>query len=220
MSRFARAPRNVWNSGLNAAGPLIGGPSGPESPRTSLSGAISRSIAPSSPSFQTSLNHWRVTASGVILPPYADREYTAGSAGSWKPEAGLPRELPILDPVWLVGLGSKAAFAVSLVVLVVPFIPDHLAVALEGEHVRGDAVEEPAVVADHHRAPGEVQERLFERAQGVDVEIVRRLVQQEQVGAAFEQLREMDAVALSPRQLSDFALLVSSFEVEPRTVRA
>ena len=80
---------------------------------------------------------------------------------------------------------------VRLVVLVVALEPDDLAVALEGQHVRGDAVEEPAVVADDHRAAGEVDERLLERAQRVDVEVVGRLVEQEQVAAALQQLGQV-----------------------------
>jgi hypothetical protein len=40
-----------------------------------------------------------------------------------------------------------------------------MAVAFEGEDVGGEAVEEEAVVADDHRAAGEILERLFERAE-------------------------------------------------------
>ena len=78
----------------------------------------------------------------------------------------------------------EPAVPVGLVVLVVALEPDHLAVALEGEHVRGDAVEEPAVVADDDHAAGEVEQRVLERAQRVDVEVVGRLVEQQQVAAA------------------------------------
>src|SRR5262245_45884615 len=110
----------------------------------------------------------------------------------------------LLDPVGV--LGPRA------------LEPRDLAVALEGEDVRGDAVEEPAVVADHDRAAGEVEQRLLERAQRVDVEVVRRLVQQENVAAGTEQLREMDAVALAARELADRLLLVAALEVEPTRV--
>ena len=81
----------------------------------------------------------------------------------------------------LVRLGAEPALAVGFVVLVVALEPHHLAVALERQHVRGDAVEEPAVVADDDGAAGERQQRLFERAQRVDVEVVGRLVEQQQV---------------------------------------
>src|SRR6185436_13728967 len=59
--------------------------------------------------------------------------------------AHLPRQLPVLDPVRLIGRGAEAALPVGFVVLVVALEPDHLAVALEREDVRRDAIEEPAV---------------------------------------------------------------------------
>ena len=111
-------------------------------------------------------------------------------------------------------VGAQPLVPVGLVVLVVALEPDHLAVALEGEDVGGDAVEEPAVVADHHRAAGEGQQRLLERAQRVDVEVVGGLVEQQQVAAALEQLGQVDAVALAAREVADLLLLVGALEVE------
>jgi hypothetical protein len=46
-----------------------------------------------------------------------------------------------------------------------------------GEDVGGGAVEEEAVVADDHGAAGEILQRLFQGAEGLDVEIVGRLVE-------------------------------------------
>src|SRR5689334_1535995 len=60
----------------------------------------------------------------------------------------LMRQPAVLDAVRLVRVGAQPAVAVRLVVLVVALEPDHPAVALEGQHVGGDAVQEPAVVAD------------------------------------------------------------------------
>ena len=58
-----------------------------------------------------------------------------------------------------------------------------LALTLERQDMGGDAVEEPAVVGDDDRTAGELLDRVLERAQGVDVEIVGRLVEEEDVGA-------------------------------------
>jgi hypothetical protein len=99
-----------------------------------------------------------------------------------------------------------------------PSEPHHPAVALEGEHVGGDAVEEPAVVADHHRRAGEAQQRLLERPQGVDFEVVGRLVEEQQVAAALEQLRQVEAVALAAREATDLLLLVGAAGAERRGV--
>ena len=114
----------------------------------------------------------------------------------------------------------EAAPPVRLVVLVVALEPHHLGVALEGEDVRGDAIEEPAVVADHDGAAGELEERVLERAQRVDVEVVGRLVEQQQVRALAQQLGEVDAVALAAGERAGLLLLVAALEVEPRDVGA
>jgi hypothetical protein len=73
-------------------------------------------------------------------------------------------------------------------------------------------------VRDHDGAAREVSERLLERAQRVDVEVVRRLVEQEHVAAAAQELRQVDAVALAAREVADALLLVAAPEVEPRDV--
>ena len=62
----------------------------------------------------------------------------------------------------VVGLVAQTALAVGLVVGIVALEPDHLAVAFEGQDVGGDAVQEPAVVADDQDAAGEFQERILQ----------------------------------------------------------
>src|SRR5882757_1489570 len=121
-----------------------------------------------------------------------------------------PRQFAVADAMRLIGCGAEALLPVGLVVLVVALEPDDAAVALECEHVRRDAIEEPAVVADHDRAAGELQQRDFERAERVDVEVVRRLVEQEHVAATPKELREMQAVPLASREIADFLLLIAA----------
>jgi hypothetical protein len=89
-----------------------------------------------------------------------------------------------------------------------------MAVALEGEDMGRDAVEEPAIMADDHGAAGEVLQRLFQRTQRVDVEVVGRLVEQQDVGAGLQHLGEVHAVALAARERADLLLLVAALEVE------
>ena len=76
--------------------------------------------------------------------------------------------------------------AVGLVIGVVAFEPYDLAVALEGEDVGGDAIEKPAVMGDGDRAAGEIKQRFLERPERVDVEIVRRLIEQQDIGALLQ----------------------------------
>src|ERR1700712_5532836 len=91
------------------------------------------------------------------------------AAMGWQPTRRrlVANEFLVGDPVRAVGLGPELLVAEALVGLEVALEPAHLRVALEGEHVRGDAVEEPAIVGDDHRAPGEAEQRLFQRTQRV-----------------------------------------------------
>ena len=95
-----------------------------------------------------------------------------------------------------------------------------MAIAFKGQNVGGDAVEEEAVMADDHGATGKISQSLFQRAQGVDVEIIGRLVQQQQVGTSLQHFGEMDAVALTTRQHPHLLLLVRTLEVEGGAIAA
>src|SRR4029077_15932722 len=67
-------------------------------------------------------------------------------------------------------------------------------------------------------AAGVVEKGFFERAKRVDIEIVGRLVEEEEVGALLQHLRQMHAVALAARELPDLFLLVGAAEVEERAI--
>jgi hypothetical protein len=88
-----------------------------------------------------------------------------------------------------------------------------MAIAFEGEDVRGQPVKKEAVMADDHRATGEFFQRLFQRAQRFDIEIVGRFIEQEDIATGCQHLGEMDAVALSAGKLADLLLLVGALEV-------
>lgn len=57
----------------------------------------------------------------------------------------------------------------------------HPPVVLEGERVRGHLVEEISVVAHDHGTPGVGVDSIFQRSQRVDVQVVRRLVEQQNI---------------------------------------
>ena len=159
-----------------------------------------------------------LTPSATGLPDLRARTAcrNGSPASTLTKQCGLARELLVLDPVRDAGNLRQPPHLVGLVVLEVALEPFDMAVALEGEHVGRDAVEEPAVVADDDGAAGEILQRLFERAQRIDVEIVGRLVEQQHVGAGLEHLGEMHAVALAARERADLLLLVGALEVERR----
>src|SRR5439155_25855833 len=106
-----------------------------------------------------------------------------------------PGQLPVLDAMGLVGGRPEPPFAVRFVVLIVALEPDHLAVTLKGQYVRGDAIEKPSIVTDHDHAPREIEQRFLQGSQGVNVQVVGELVQQKEVAPALEQLGKLDTVS-------------------------
>src|SRR5512143_1288121 len=76
----------------------------------------------------------------------------------------LTCQLAVPNPVRLIGFFAQAFLPIRLVFAVVPLEPDDFAVAFEGQDVRRDAIEEPAIVAADDRAAGKTFEPLFQRA--------------------------------------------------------
>ena len=107
----------------------------------------------------------------------------------------------------LVGGGERRAAVVlhAQEIAVVPLVVrDRLVVELED--ARRDAVEEIAVMADEqHAAPVVAQERL-EPLRHADIEMVRRLVEKEEIRLAHERLREADARLLPAGEMIDVFL--------------
>src|SRR3954471_3151787 len=131
-----------------------------------------------------------------------------------------PRQLLVLHPMRDDAVLPQPAHLVLFIVLEIALEPFDMAVALERQDMRGDAVEEPAVVADDDGAAGKFLQRLFQRAQRIDVKVVGRLVEQQYVGAGFEHLGQVHAVALAAGQGADLLLLVGALEIERRAVAA
>src|SRR5690606_36047804 len=154
-----------------------------------------------------------------IKPEQALRKQVPAPAGAGPGGSDLSSLEPLeLDPVRLDCSVAEAALLVFLVGLEVALEPLDVAVALEGQDVRGDTIEEEAVVADDHRAAREVLERRLEGRQCLSIEVVGRLVQEQQVAAFLQHLGEMHAIALTARKQADLLLLVRPAEIEPADV--
>src|SRR5438046_4885247 len=159
---------------------------------------------------QANIHHEREIISMTAPPP----------ARANPPPTRLLRQRLVADAVRRVGVLAEALPAVLEVVGIVALEPHGLRIAFEGQDVGRHAVEEPAVVRDHHRAARKAEQRALERAQRLDVEVVGRLIEQQQVAAALQQLGEVHAVALAARELAHGLLLVGAAEVEARDVAA
>src|SRR5438270_4487012 len=132
----------------------------------------------------------------------------------------IPRQGLVANTMRPLGLGAEAPAAVCPVIGVIAFEPHDLTVAFKGEDVGRDAIEKPTVMRDDDGAAGIIEQRLCERAQRVDIEIVGRLVEQEKVGALLQHLCEMHPVALAAGELTDLFLLVGAAEIEQRAIGA
>ena len=95
-----------------------------------------------------------------------------------------------------------------------------LLVAFVGEDVGGHPVQEPAVVRDDDGAAREFEQGVFEAAEGFDVEVVSRLVEEQQVSALLEGQRQVQAVALTTGEHPGLLLLVRALEAEGGDVGA
>ena len=120
------------------------------------------------------------------------------------------RQSAILDAVGPFGRRAQALFAVGFVFRPVAIKENNLAVAFKGQDMGGNAVQEPAVVADHHGAAAEIFQGFFQRSQGVDVQVVGGLVQEDDVGPFLKHLGEVHPVALSAGKGFNFLLLVGA----------
>jgi len=70
---------------------------------------------------------------------------------------------------------------------------------------------------DDHRAAREGNQGVLERAQRFDIQIVGRLVEQQDVAACFQYFREMHSVALAAGEFADHLSLLHAFEIETPT---
>src|SRR5712691_12676909 len=133
---------------------------------------------------------------------------------------GLARQLAVMNAVRLRGVDAEAFTFVLFVLAVVSIEPEDARLPLERQDVRGHAIEKPAIVGDDDGASGEILQRFLERAKRVDVEVVRRLIEQQHVRAFLEHLRQMHAIALAAGENADLLLLVLTGKVESRDVGA
>src|SRR5215475_4879364 len=83
----------------------------------------------------------------------------AGPAGAAPSATG---ELAVGDTMRPGGLGAQPVDLVFLVRLEVSLEPEPGRAALPGQDVRGDPVQEPAVVASDDRAPGKLDQRVLQ----------------------------------------------------------
>src|SRR6185312_8779662 len=106
-----------------------------------------------------------------------------------------------------------ALLAVDDVAIVAARVDDHLA-ALDLDDVAAHRTQEVAIVRDEHERLGPLAQALFEVLGGFDVEVVGRLVEEQEVRLFEQHLGQLEAAALAARQRVDRALEVGVGEAE------
>ena len=81
---------------------------------------------------------------------------------------------------------------------------------------RGDVVHESLVVGNDHYGLGVVHQEILQPLDRLDVEVVRRLVQEQQVGFLQQQLGQLDAHAPAAREFGGLAREVAPLEAQPQ----
>ena len=84
----------------------------------------------------------------------------------------------------------------------------------DGVDVVADALDEVAVMADHDERARPAVEQILERGQRVDVEIVRRLVEQQHVGLGHHQPHQLEPAPFAAREIGDERPLPVADEAE------
>src|SRR3546814_609070 len=126
----------------------------------------------------------------------------------------LSRQLLIGETGWPICCVAQTASLVFLIGFKIALEPFHMTIAFKGEDVGGKTVEEEAVMADDHGAARIVFESVFQGTQRFDVKVVGRLVEQEDIAALLQELRHVNAVALTAGKLADLLLLIATLEIE------
>ena len=101
---------------------------------------------------------------------------------------------------------------------VVAAVADQLGV-VDVQRDLGDGIEEFAVVADHDQRAGVALEPGFEPDQGVEVEVVGRFVEQQDVGRAHQGARQLQAHAPAAGEAVDRVVQFGDLEAEAEDQR-
>ena len=75
-------------------------------------------------------------------------------------------------------------------------------------------------MANDHRAARELEQRRFERGQRLDVEVIRGLVEEQQVAALLERERQVQTVTLATGEYASALLLVLALKAKARHISA
>ena len=186
-----------------------------------------RSAAPSSSKITRPERSGGLNAKPRLLPSRGSRsirsifdEFLLLGLGLARARSGAEAGDEVLEPrdLGLLALDRPPERELALSLLRAPGVPGALEeaplAALELEHGGPDRLEEPAVVSDQDDRRVERLQVRLEPFQRLDVEVVGRLVEQQQVGVAGERARQRGACQLTAGERAQVALEVAVAEAE------
>src|SRR5947208_480726 len=132
--------------------------------------AISRAFALLFAATESSRSRKRQSAP-LAKPLSILRSLSAGTKRSERIARLCSREFLVFQPVRDDRVDPEPPLLVFLVIGKVALEPFDMTFTFEGEHMRGDAVQKEAIVADDYGAAGKIFERVFDCAQRVHIEI-------------------------------------------------
>ena len=88
----------------------------------------------------------------------------------------------MLHPAGYRGIRALALPTIDLVVRVIALVEHHTAVILVSQNVRCDPIQKPPIVGDDQRGTRKGQQRLLERTEGLDIQIISWLIEKQHIG--------------------------------------
>src|SRR6476469_5920059 len=119
--------------------------------------------------------------------------------------AGIGPGLDGLSPAGITDPGSSA-LSLFQIIIVVPHLITKNALALESEDGSADPIQKIAIVTDHDHATTERDKRFLQETERAQVEIVRRLIEDQNISAALENLRQQHPASLAAAELIDLGV--------------
>ena len=86
--------------------------------------------------------------------------------------------------------------------------------------MRRYTIQEPAVVRNNDRTAGKIFQRFFQRPKRIDIQIVRRFIEQKDVRSLFKDFGKMNAIALAAGEKADRLLLIGAGKVKSPHISA
>jgi hypothetical protein len=83
----------------------------------------------------------------------------------------------VLYPTWDICVASQSLPSILFILTVITLVEDDITVILISENMRGNAIEKPPIVRNHHGRSRECLNGIFEGAECFDVKIVSRFIE-------------------------------------------